>query len=702
MTARRANALAGERSPYLLQHAHNPVDWLPWGDAAFEKARAEDRPVFLSIGYSACHWCHVMERESFEDEATAALLNARFVCVKVDREERPDVDQVYQLAHQAISSRGGGWPLSVFLTADRKPFYSGTYFPPERRHGMPSFSEVLGAMLEAWDARRGDVTEQAREVAEALDAHAARARKPGDAPDDVLSAAVTHVLPRADLRLGGFGRAPKFPNTMTLDLLMGAAALHLPEVGERAREVVAVTLDAMARGGIHDHLGGGFARYSTDAQWHVPHFEKMLYDNAQLLRLYADGARLLGGDGAARHEATARALVAYLTREMTSPEGAFYSAQDADSEGEEGRFFAWTRDEFRAVAGDDADAACAWFDVTAEGNWEHGNNVLWTPRPLAEIAAALGRPEAEVLAAVARARPRLFEAREKRPKPLRDDKCLASWNALCLGALADAGAALGEDAWVTAAARCLALWRSRAWQNGALAHAMKDGVAYGHGFLDDHAGMAGAALDVFEANHDPAALAFARELGDAVLARFVDDATGELCFTPSDGEAVLYRSRDPHDQAHPGGYGLALDALLRLATITGDARYREAAERAAAPVAATAAANPMGLATVARAADRVRRGAVEVIVMGDASRDDTKAVLRAARGVMLPHRTLVCAASAEAGAAAGIDAHLLEGRSAGAGGAPVAFVCRGTACEMPARTPEGLAATLRRVTGTAG
>ncbi len=697
MTSRRANALAGERSPYLLQHAHNPVDWLPWGDAAFEKARAEDKPVFLSIGYSACHWCHVMERESFEDEATAALLNARFVCVKVDREERPDVDQVYQLAHQAISSRGGGWPLSVFLTPERKPFYSGTYFPPERRHGMPSFTEVLGAILDAWTQRRGDVTEQAREVAEALDAHAARARKPGDAPDDVLSAAVTQVFPRVDLGHGGFGRAPKFPNTMTLDLLMGAAALHLPEVGERAREVVAVTLDAMARGGIHDHLGGGFARYSTDAQWHVPHFEKMLYDNAQLLRLYADGARLLGGDGAARHEATARAIVAYLTREMTSPEGAFYSAQDADSEGEEGRFFAWTREEFRAVAGDDADAACAWFDVTAEGNWEHGKNVLWTPRPLAEVAAALGRPEAEVLAAVARSRPRLFEAREKRPKPLRDDKCLAAWNALCLGALADAGASLGEDAWVAAAARCLDAWRSRAWREGALAHAMKDGVAYGHGFLDDHAGMAGAALDVFEANHDPAALAFARELGDAVLARFVDDATGALCFTAADAEVVLYRSRDAFDHAYPGGVGLCLEALLRVAELTGEEGYRAAADRALTLYAASATDNPMGMGSVLRAVDRATRGSVEVIVLGDASRDDTRALLTAARSVFLPHRLLVCAPSEEAAVAMGVDRELVMGRSCGKEGAPRAYVCRGTTCEAPVGDADSLLETLRRV-----
>jgi hypothetical protein len=588
----------------------------------------------------------------------------------------------------------------MFLTHERKPFYSGTYFPPAARHGMPSFTDVLRALLNAWAERRGDVAEQAREVTDALGEMAARTRKSAQLPDDVLAAAAKAILPNADTRLGGFGRAPKFPNTMTLDLLVGAAALHLPDVAIPCRTAVTVTLDAMARGGIWDHLGGGFARYSTDARWHVPHFEKMLYDNAQLLRLYVDGHRLAGGD--AGYEAMARAIVAYVAREMTSPEGLFYSAQDADSEGEEGRFFAWTHHAVRALTGDDADAVCAWFDVTPDGNWEHGQNVLWTPRPLAQVAKSLGRSEIDVMAAVARARPVLFDAREKRPKPLRDDKCLAAWNALLLGALADAGATLGHDGWVATAARCLDAWRTLAWKDGALAHAVKDGVAYGTGFLDDYAGMACAAVDVFEASGDPAALAFARSLLDAVLARFVDEATGELCYTPADAEAVLYRSRDPHDHAYPGGVGLALDALLRLATLTCDARYREAAERAAASIAPTAVASPMGLATVTRAVDRMRRGAVEVIVVGDPARDDTRAMLRAARAVMLPHRTLLGVASAAAGAALGVDAHLLEGRCAGADGAPVAYVCRGTACEMPARTAEALTATLRRVTGATG
>jgi len=639
-----------------------------------------------------------MERESFDDEATAALLNTHFVSVKVDREERPDIDQVYQLAHQVIAQRSGGWPLSVFLTPDRRPFYSGTYFPPQRRHGLPSFTEVLQGIVEVWKHRREDVIEQAREVFEALTVRTAPPRS-ASPHDDVLHAAVARVLPRADLQHGGFGRAPKFPNTTALDLLVAAAALHLPELGERARTVVLTTLDAMARGGIHDHLGGGFARYSTDARWHVPHFEKMLYDNALLLRLYIDGARLCGGEPASHYQDVARAIGTYLFREMTSPEGAFYSAQDADSEGEEGRFFVWSRDEVASLLGDDAEAVCAWFDITEAGNWEHGKNVLWTPRPCAVVASALGRSEDDLRAAIARGRARLFDARERREKPLRDDKCLASWNALALAALADAGAFLGEDRWIDAARRGLTLWRSRAWTGTSLAHAMKDGMAYGTGFLDDHAGMACAALEVFEASFDPEALAFARALCDAVLARFVDAPSGELCFTPSDAETVLYRNRDPHDHAAPGGHGLALDALLRLSALTGDKRYRAAAERAVAPIAAMAVAHPMGMATVVRALDRMHRGDVEVIVLGDRSRDDTRAMLRAVRSVMLPHRVVVCARCAEEGIAMGLDAHLFEGRSAQAEGAPMAFVCRGTACEMPSRSPEALLATLRRVMG---
>ncbi|MDP3215162.1 MAG: thioredoxin domain-containing protein, partial [Deltaproteobacteria bacterium] len=690
-TSRKANALLHERSPYLLQHAHNPVAWEPWGDAAFARALAEDKPVFLSVGYSACHWCHVMERESFEDEATAALLNERFVSIKVDREERPDVDQVYQLAHQVLTQRGGGWPLSMFLTPDRRPFYGGTYFPDQRRHGSLSFREVLTAIVDAWTDRRDEVVTQAGELTATL----ARVTRPAD-PDaagsvapDALERALLRVLPRVDPRHGGFGGAPKFPNTMTHDLLLVGAALDVGGVGARCADATLHTLQRMRAGGIWDHLGGGFARYSTDAEWKIPHFEKMLYDNAQLLRLAVDAAglvRLRGGDDSLRETllSVARDTRAYLLREMRSPEGFFYSAQDADSEGEEGRFFVWTAAQVEGLVGPaDAEAFCALYDVSAEGNFEHGRSVLWTPRPLEQVAAALGRPVDELVAVAERVRPVLLAAREQRPRPMRDDKCLASWNGLALGALAHLGAALDEPDAVALARDGLYAWRDRAFRDGVLAHAIKDGDAYGTAFLDDHGALANAAVDVFEATADPAALAFARALLDAVLARFVDPATGALYFSPADAEVVLYRSRDAFDHAYPGGVGLTLEALLRVATLTGDRGYRAAADRAIALYAAEATGNPLGMGSVLRAVDRATRGPVEVIVLGDPARDDTRALVATARSVFLPHRALLVAADAASAVALGLDGELAQGRGPTGDGAPRAYVCRGTTCQAP-------------------
>lgn len=701
-STRPANRLAHERSPYLLQHAHNPVDWMPWSEEAFERARREDKPVFLSIGYSACHWCHVMERESFEDEATAKVLNEHFVSVKVDREERPDIDQIYQLAHQVLSQRGGGWPLSVFLTPDKRPFFAGTYFPRERRFGLPGFREVLLALAEAYRERHDEVVEQASEVTRVLERVMESARQSGrlGAKPEALEQAVALVMQRADLQHGGFGRMPKFPNTMTVDLLMIAAVRG----DEAARRHAALTLERMARGGIHDHLGGGFARYSTDAEWLIPHFEKMLYDNAQLARLYLDGWRLFStGPEADLLAERAREVVehtlAYVEREMTAPGGEFYSAQDADSEGEEGRFFVWTPDEIQALVGPaDARLVCAYFGVTAEGNFEHGRSVLWTPRTSAEVAKDLGTTAAEIEAAVERALPRLFEAREKRPKPLRDDKCLASWNALMISAMADAGASLGgEGRWTAMARRALEAWRTRAFRDGRLAHAMKDGEPYGTGYLDDYAGMACAAIDLYEAEFDPRDLAFARVLCDVTLDLFWDEQTGEFYYTPSDAEVVLARSKDPHDHAYPGGVGLAADMLLRLWTLTGVRRYRDTAERLLEPLAPVARDNPMGMATLVRAADRLVHGAVEIVIVGDAARPETRAMLLAARSVYVPHRAVVCVADEAQGLRHGLDPALVRGRAAQRDGAPTAYVCLGTVCDAPLREPAALAAILRRV-----
>jgi hypothetical protein len=693
------NRLANARSPYLLQHAHNPVDWYEWSDEAFEKARHEDKPVFLSVGYSACHWCHVMERESFEDSATAKLLNERFVSIKVDREERPDVDQVYQLAHQVLTQRAGGWPLSMFLTAEKKPFFGGTYFPNTRKYGMPSFQDVLLAVHDAWVHKRADVDTQAGELTRMVgQVTSLAAAQAGPVEPAVLEDAVRAALRRAERTHGGFGHAPKFPNTMTLDLLFIAAATRNDA---EARAHALLTLDRMAKGGIYDHLGGGFARYSTDERWLIPHFEKMLYDNAQLARLYLDGWRLLsdGGPGEiprARCEQVVRETLAYVLREMTDPSGVFYSAQDADSEGEEGRFFVWTPAEIEAVLSKpDAEVVCAYFDVTPEGNFEHGRSALWTPRTPAQVASQLGRTPKEVEEALARAKPLLFAAREKRVHPARDDKSLASWNALMIGALADAGATLAEPPWIQAAERALDTWQELAWRGGRLAHAIKAGEAYGTGFLDDYAGMACAAIDVYEATFEPRHLQFARDLCTQMIALFWDDNDAGFFYTPIDAEVVLQRGKEIYDHAYPGGAGLAADALLRAATLTGEPLFRTTAERMLGAVAGAARENPMGLATLVRAVDRAARGAVELVVLGDVAHSDTRAMLHAGRAVYVPHRAIACAASERDGQRQGLDVALIQGRAGGAGGAPVGYVCRTGVCNAPVNRPENFASAVR-------
>ncbi|MBI5516034.1 MAG: thioredoxin domain-containing protein [Deltaproteobacteria bacterium] len=686
------NRLGSERSPYLLQHAHNPVDWYPWGDDAFALARSLDRPVFLSVGYSACHWCHVMERESFEDPATAEFLNAHFVSVKVDREERPDVDQAYQLAHQALARRAGGWPLSMFLAPDRRPFVGGTYFPNARRYGMPSFLEVLRSVKTAWDTQRDEVSAQAEALTEVVRraTEAPQARTTADR--SLLPSAVREALRRADGRHGGFGTQPKFPNTMALELLVVAAVEDPEGLGASALEALGRALDGMARGGLRDHLGGGFARYSTDAQWKVPHFEKMLYDNALLARLYLRGTRLFARDPARAplyREAT-RGILRWCQREMVSPSGVFYASQDADSEGEEGRYFVWTREELTEVLGaSDGEALAAWFDVTPAGNFEHGRSVLWTPGTAQAVAATLGWAPERLVDAVVRATPRLLEARARRPRPATDDKCLAAWNGLMISAFADAGAALEDPELVAVGQRALGRWRTLAWDGATLRHAIKGDEAYGTGFLDDHGALACAALEVFEAASDGEALAFARALGDAILARFSDDQ-GVLCATPSDAEVVLSRPRDPHDHAMPGGLGLASSALLRLHALTGEARYHEGAERALGPFLEAARGSPLGLASVVLAGDRLARPPFVAMVLGPRGDPRSSALTTVLREFVLPHCEVLQVASEAEGLALGLDPSLVGAKGAGPEGAPRVYLCHGARCEAPVGEPEAL------------
>ncbi|TMK19012.1 MAG: thioredoxin domain-containing protein, partial [Actinobacteria bacterium] len=483
------NRLAGETSPYLLQHANNPVDWRPWGDEALAEARRRDVPILLSIGYAACHWCHVMERESFEDEETARLMNEWFVPVKVDREERPDLDSIYMDAVQAMTGHGG-WPMTMFVTPDGKPFYGGTYFPPEDRHGMPAFRRVLDAVHDAWGSRREDLDKQSAAIVAHIAQTTRIAAEAGEPDEQTLRRALDGLGVNVDEEWGGFGGPPKFPQPMTIEFLLRMHARGMPGALDMARR----TLTKMARGGMFDQAGGGFHRYSVDRLWLVPHFEKMLYDNGQLLRLYTRAWLVTRND---LYRQTAIATAEYLVREMRHPAGGFFSSQDADSEGVEGKFYVWSYDEFMRVAGDDAPAAAAFYAVTPEGNWE-GTNILWRPRDDDVVALELGVDVATLVAAVEHARERLFDAREPHVRPGTDDKILASWNGLAISGLAEAGRVFGGkdlvDAAVGAARFVLTGLRS---PEGRLQRSWREGRTSGPAFLDDHAMMAGAALDLY-------------------------------------------------------------------------------------------------------------------------------------------------------------------------------------------------------------
>jgi len=683
------NRLAQEASPYLLQHAHNPVDWYPWGSEALETATRLDKPILLSIGYSACHWCHVMEKESFENADVAALMNELFVNVKVDREERPDLDQIYQLVVQ-LMGRSGGWPLTVFLTPEQKPFFGGTYFPPVDRYGMPGFPKVLQAVWEAYRTKRDEVTAQSNEIAAAI------ANATSAAPDaeytpapDLLERTSRALQARFDDRNGGFGTRPKFPNTMSLDVLLRRGAL---EKDERALARVRKALDAMRAGGIYDQLGDGFHRYSTDERWLVPHFEKMLYDNALLLRLYVDAWRATGVDA---YAATARAIAAYVAREMTDAAGGFYATQDADSEGEEGKFFVWTPDEVRAAT-KDADIAVLAYGVTEEGNFEEtGSTVLHAAMSIADIALKRGEAPSAVEAALARARADMFAAREKRPKPFRDEKILASYGGLMIGALADAGGALGEAAMIAAAEKAFAFVEARLFvrEGDALRvmrHAKGD-VVKGPGFLDDYAFLADAAIDLYEATGEPRYAARARELCDATIARFRDPSDGAFFFSPSDGEKLIHRAKDPFDHAIPSGTSMACRAMLRLGALVGES-YAAVATRELERLAPHAVENPFGLSQTICTLDRLVRGSVDVVIVGARDAEATRALAAEAMRAYLPNRTL---ARVDPHDAASVAACAALAADKAAKDTPVAYVCRGRTCSLPIATTAELRSALR-------
>jgi len=568
------NRLATEPSPYLLQHADNPVDWYPWGEEALAKARRENKPILLSIGYSACHWCHVMAHDCFEDAEVAAVMNRLFVNVKVDREERPDLDQIYQSAHQLLTQRGGGWPLTMFLTPDQTPFYAGTYFPKTPRYQLPGLIDLMENIARAWHERRGDVLAQTAAVRDAL----ARQQPAADMQQALSVApfaeAVRDLSANFDPKWGGFSRAPKFPRPGELHFLLREYARNGQDV---VRDMALFSLDKMASGGVRDQIGGGFCRYSVDEQWAIPHFEKMLYDNGPLLHLYAD-AWVLSGDFLFKE--AAEEIVAWLLREMRAPEGGFYSALDADSEGHEGKFYVWMPDEVRAQLSEEEYAVAELvygFDLPP--NFE---NVSWNPilaRPLNEVAVELGWAEDVAATRLRSARTKLFAAREARVRPGRDDKQLTSWNALMIAGLMHAGRVMARPDWVAAAQAALDFLRNMLWRDGRLFASYQQGQARLNAYLDDYAFLLDALLEALQADYRETDMAWARELADALLTHFEDAEQGGFFFTSHDHEALITRPKPGYDHATPSGNSVAAFALQRLGHMLGETRYLDASTR---------------------------------------------------------------------------------------------------------------------------
>lgn len=605
-----SNRLASETSPYLQQHAENPVDWHPWGEEALTLAKREGRPILLSIGYSACHWCHVMAHESFEDAEVAAVMNRLFVNIKVDREERPDLDQIYQTAQQMLTGRTGGWPLTMFLTPDGAPFFGGTYFPKAPRYGLPGFPDLCQRVAEAWRDKRADIEQQNGELLRALSAGAASRPLAGELSAAPLQLAVERAAQSYDPHFGGFGGAPKFPHPADLELLLRR---HAATGEARCGEMALTTLRRMAEGGIYDQLGGGFCRYSVDERWAIPHFEKMLYDNGPLLRLYAD-AWLISGNPLFKR--IAEETAGWVVREMQSPEGGYYSSLDADSEHEEGKFYVWSREEVsRRTTAEEYAVVAAHYGLERPANFEGAHWHLLVALPLAEVAASLGRPLAECERLLASARDKLFAAREQRIRPGRDEKILVSWNALMIEGMAHAGRVCSRSDWLASARRALDFIRLKMWQDGRLLATYKDGRAHLNAYLDDYAYLLKAVLEMLQAEFDAELLAFAEALGDALLAHF-EDASGGFWFTSHDHEALIHRVKTGHDSAMPSGNGAAAFALQRLGHVTGETRFLEAADRTLRLYYPDMERRPGGFATLLAALDEAIAPPAVVVLRG--------------------------------------------------------------------------------------
>jgi uncharacterized protein YyaL (SSP411 family)/aryl-alcohol dehydrogenase-like predicted oxidoreductase len=698
-TDRPANRLARETSPYLLQHAHNPVDWHPWGEEALRRAKELNRPILLSIGYSACHWCHVMERESFEDEAIAALMNEHFVCIKVDREERPDLDEIYMQATLQLNQGQGGWPMTVFLTPDQEPMFAGTYFPPTDRWGRPGFSTVLRKVAEFWRKDPDGLRRQAAHLTTRLK-EAMRVGSPVAVGEAELDAAVSQFAEEFDERYGGFGSAPKFPPATGLSLLLRR---HHRTGDGHTLHMVQKTLDAMAAGGMYDQIGGGFARYSTDERWLVPHFEKMLYDNALLTRTYLEAYQVTGD---ANYRRIATETLDYIVKEMTSPEGGFYSATDADSEGVEGKFFVWTPEEIRAVVGSDEDARrfCAYYDITPDGNWEH-KSIPNVPRPLEDVARDLGIEPQELRRTIERTKPLVYEARRKRIPPGLDDKILTGWNGMMISAMAEGARVLGELRYLVSAERAASFLLEtlsrpdgglyRTYRAGPSIDGLRTGKAHLAACLEDYAWLAEGLVDLYEAGAPERYVREAVRLAERIIADFSDLEQGGFFTTARDHESLILRSREGPDGATPSGNAVAASVLARLSFHYGREDFREAAANAVRAYGRQIARHPRAFSKSLAVADLLLAGSVELALIGMPGESGYEALRTAMNKTYLPNR--IIALHNPDGAAA--THPLLAGKGLAPGKGLVKdkaalYVCRNFSCQAPLTDPDAVAVAL--------
>jgi uncharacterized protein len=672
MADTHTNRLANETSPYLLQHAHNPVDWFPWGDEAFQKANAENKPILLSIGYSACHWCHVMEHESFEDEKIAALMNDLFVSIKVDREERPDLDEIYMNAVQMLTGRGG-WPMTVFLTPERKPFYGGTYFPPEDRQGMPGFPRVLMGVAQAYREKPQDVEKSVGQILSALERMSQSQESKVAFSLEAIAESAEQISRAYDSDHGGLGRAPKFPNAGVYELFLR----HYDQSkNQRFLEMVTHTLTKMAQGGIYDHLGGGFHRYSVDEKWLVPHFEKMLYDNAQLVRIYAQLYCVTRDE---LFKNVTEETLDYLLREMLHSEGGFYSTQDADSEGEEGKFFIWSPQEVNQILGEEAgEIFSRIYDVSDFGNFE-GRNILHPILTLEQASKLFKKDPKEIAVLISDSKKKLFQEREKRIKPFRDEKIITSWNGLMLSGLAEAIKISPRQSYLDTVNRTLQFFFSKMFRDGHLLHTYKDGTAKLLGYLDDYAFMAVGLLDLYEATFDRAQLARAIELADTMVSEFWDEKDGAFFYTGKSHEQLISRAKPVFDASIPSGNSMATHLLLRLYYLTGREDYLQRAETVLRSYYDAMLSQPFGFAHMLCALDLYLRKPKEIVVIGNRKDANIAELINRIHSIYLPNKTLQLAGPDES-----LEkiSPLLRGKTQ-LDGKPTVYVCHNFTCSLP-------------------